>query len=432
MASRASSCLRRLSNGSRGLEVQFWRFVANRKVTLQRLIEGWSERTTEAASGRHVLAIQDSSEVSFKTQPGKRRNLGVVGHGNGRGLLVHAMVAVDAANGGLLGLVAGKIWTRKGRVGKKHAARDIHHKESGRWLTTAQDAKTVLAKASMVTVIADRESDIYAEWASVPSADFHLLTRAYHNRKMPCGNNLSDAVKAMPDAGLRTIELPARAPNAPARQAILTLRYGVVTLQRPPNAADARNLPEQVKLRMVDVVERHPPKGQQPIHWRLLTTHTISTPAQAWQIVDWYRQRWVIEQLFRLMKSQGLDIEASQITDADRLLKLAAIVTHAAAITLQLVQARNGKSREQANVAFTKTEIRALTAIEATYNNRTKLQSNPHKDQSLAWAAWIIARLGGWNGYPSSRPPGPITIRHGLEYFKAYADGFAQKDVCMR
>ena len=183
---------------------------------------------------------------------------------------------------------------------------------------------------------------------------------------------------------------------------------------------------------MVDVVERHPPKGQQPIHWRLLTTHTISTPAQAWQIVDWYRQRWVIEQLFRLMKSQGLDIEASQITEADRLLKLAAIATHAAAITLQLVQARSGQSQEQASVAFSKPEIRALTAIEAPYNSRTKLQSNPHKHQSLAWAAWIIARLGGWDGYPSSRPPGPITIRHGLEYFKAYADGFAQKDVCMR
>ncbi|MDW9411423.1 hypothetical protein GOA86_31755 [Sinorhizobium meliloti] len=26
------------------------------------------------------------------------------------------------------------------------------------------------------------------------------------------------------------------------------------------------------------------------------------------------------------------------------------------------------------------------------------------------WAAWSIARLGGWDGYSSSRPPRPITF----------------------
>jgi hypothetical protein len=39
------------------------------------------------------------------------------------------------------------------------------------------------------------------------------------------------------------------------------------------------------------------------------------------------------------------------------------------------------------------------------------------------WAGWIIAKLGGWDGYPKSKPPGPITFRHGLEYFKSIARG---------
>jgi hypothetical protein len=433
MVARASACVRQISDGLRGREVRFWRFLANRKVTLARLIEGWGERTSAAAAGRHILAIQDTSEINFKTQPGRRRGLGKVGQGgNGRGLLVHAMAAVDAVSGSLLGLVAGKIWTRRGAVRKSHALRDINHKESGRWLTTAEMAKSVLAKAAMVTVIADRESDIYGEWARVPEANFHLLTRIRHDRRMPCGGKLSDALEAMPDAGSRTIELAARAPNAPARNARLTLRYGVVSLKRPHNAADRKNMPDSVTLTIVEVLERHPPRGQKPIHWRLLTTHCVASEARAWQIVDWYRRRWVIEQLFRLMKSQGLDIEASQITEADRLLKLAAIVAHAAAITLQLVQARDGQSNERADVAFSQTEIDALAMVELRYNNRTQLQSNPHKPRTLAWAAWIISRLGGWNGYPSSRPPGPITIRHGLEYFKAYADGFDRENVCMR
>jgi Transposase DDE domain len=430
MVAHATSCLRRLGDGRRCREVQFWRFVANSRVTVERLLEGWGARSAQAAAGRHVLAIQDTTEINFATEPGRRRGLGKIAKGNTRGLLVHAMAAVDATSGSLLGLVTGRIWTRKGVVRTAHALRDIKNKESGRWLSTAETAKRVLAKAGMVTVIADRESDIYAEWALVPAPNFHLITRVWHDRRRQEGGKLSDALEEMADAGTRTITLPARAPNAPERKATLTLRFGPVTLKRPDDTME-RNLPATVTLSVVEVLERHPPKGQKPLHWRLLTTHGVVDEAAAWQIVDWYRMRWIIEQLFRLMKSQGLDIEASQITEADRLLKLAAIVAHAAAVTLQLVQARDGKSQEMADIAFSSDEIGALDTLDADYKGTTKLQTNPHRKRTLAWAAWLIARLGGWDGYPSSKRPGPITFRHGLEYFKAFAAGYARKDVCM-
>lgn len=54
------------------------------------------------------------------------------------------------------------------------------------------------------------------------------------------------------------------------------------------------------------------PEGIEPVHWRLLTTHDIADAAVAWRAVDWYRMRWTIEQLFRLMKSHGPRIEDSQ------------------------------------------------------------------------------------------------------------------------
>src|SRR5207237_4186191 len=120
-----------------------------------------------------------------------------------------------------------------------------------------------------------------------------------------------------------------------------------------------------------------------------------------------------------------------EITQADRLLKLAAIVAHAAAITLQLVQARNGKSNEMADIAFSGEEIEALGALSHKYKATTALQKNPHPKRSLAWATWLIARLGGWDGYPSSRPPGPITLKHGLEYFKAFAAAHGSRNVCI-
>jgi len=339
------------------------------------------------------------------------------------------MVAVDAEQGSCLGLVAGSIYTRQGRITTPHAKRPLEDKESRRWLDTAAAAKTVLAQASIVTVVADRESDIYAEWARLPGESFHLLTRAMRDRAVASGGTLSSAAEAFPFVATRTVALLAT-PKRAARQAALSLRFGAVEIRRPAGP-DAKNLPKTVSLRLVEVVERAPPEGVEPVRWRLLTTHAVRDPDAAWQIVDWYRRRWTIEQLFRLMKSHGLQLEDSQLASADGLIKLAAIATRAAAVILQLVQARDGTSSEPAGNAFTEPEIAALDALNAKIQGKTALQKNPHAVHSLAWAAWIIAKLGGWNGYSSAKPPGPITFRHGLQYFQAIAVGWALRDVCI-
>jgi hypothetical protein len=150
----------------------------------------------------------------------------------------------------------------------------------------------------------------------------------------------------------------------------------------------------------------------------------VRDAAGAWEIVNWYKKRWAIEQLFRLLKTQGLQIEDSRVESADRLLKLAAIAAKAAVITLQLLHARDGRSDEPASLAFTDEEIQLLAALATRYEGRTKLQSNPHPPRSLAWAAWIIARLGGWDGYPRTKP-GPITLHHGLTYFLGVASAWS-------
>jgi hypothetical protein len=42
---------------------------------------------------------------------------------------------------------------------------------------------------------------------------------------------------------------------------------------------------------------------------------------------------------------------------------------------------------------------------------------------TLGWVSWTIARLGGWTGYASERPPGPITMHNGLQRFVAMVEG---------
>ena len=426
MVTRASSCLRRAAEGDRAKIVQFGRFLANENVTLEALLAGWGEQTAVAVAGRHVLAIQDTSEINFRTKPERRRGLGEIGKGTGHGLLLHAMAAVDADSDACLGLVAGKIWTRQGRVTVPHDKRPLEQKESERWISTANRAKQVLSAAAMVTVIDDREGDIYAKWASVSDSNFHLLTRSMHDRVLADGASMYAISASWPIVDTATIAVAARA-DRPARQAKLMLRFGRVILKRPQKASS--DLPKTVELTLVEVAEVDPPAGVEPLHWYLLTTHDVSDVASAWQIVNWYKKRWIIEQLFRLIKTQGLQIEDSRIETADRLLKLTAIAAKAAVMILQLVQARDGRSAEPASNAFNEQQIKLLAALATKYEGRTAPQSNPHPPQSLAWASWIIARLGGWDGYPRTKP-GPITMRHGLQYFLGVAAAWETlKDV---
>lgn len=428
IVSRGHVCIRRLGDGDGAQTKQFRRFLANDDVTVAQVIASWPEQTGPAAAGRHVLGIQDTSEIFFRTQGKHTRGLGKIGKGNSRGALLHAMLGLDAATSDCLGLVAGSVYTRQGLVSTPHGKRALADKESRRWLETASAAKPVLAQAACVTVVADRESDIYAEWATLPAENFHLLTRAMHDRAVVGeGGTLFGAAEGLAFAGTRTVELRAT-PTRVEREAVLSLRFGPVAISRPPNPG-IKGLPDSVSLQLVEAVERNPPAGVEPVHWRLLTTHAVADEAKAWQIVDWYRQRWIIEQLFRTLKKQGFRIEDSQIENADILLKLIAIATKAAAITIQLVQARDGHSDLPATAAFDSALVPALAAINARYEAKTTRQKNPYPHPSMAWAAWIIARLGGWDGYRSSRPPGPITFKHGLDQFHAIAIGWALRDV---
>ena len=422
-------CLRRLAKGERALEVRFNRFLGNPKVTTAGIIESWSEGMVAAVEGRHVLAIQDTSEINFTTTPQRRRGLGEIGKGSGRGVLLHPLLAVDADDGTCLGLLGGEVWTRQGRRTVRHDRRDLSDRESQRWIATALAARPLLARAATVTVIGDRESDIFALYASAANASFHVLVRSMHDRKLADDTGLYETIDAQAVAGRRPIVLPARA-GRPERVAMLELRFAAIDLARPKTRF-LRHLPASLPLIIVDVREPHAPAGAEPLHWRLLTTHAVANAEQAWRIPEWYKRRWLSEQLFRVLKTQGLKIEDSQLASADRLLKLVAIATKAAVITIQLLQARDGRGQQSIHLAFTATEISALSALNRDFETRTKRLKNPHPPDRLAWAAWIIGRLGGWDGYPSSKPPGPITFKHGLEYFYAVAAGWTLRDVCM-
>jgi IS4 transposase len=145
-------------------------------------------------------------------------------------------------------------------------------------------------------------------------------------------------IAAEPEAGRLSLDLAAR-PVRTARKVTLAARFCPVTLRQPARGADRRD-PPQVSLFFVEAQEIDAPPGEEPIVWRLLTTHKATTLAEAAWIIELYRRRWIIEQLFRTLKSQGLDLEDSLLSDGEALERLAATALIAAANVMQLVQGR--------------------------------------------------------------------------------------------
>jgi Transposase DDE domain len=415
--------VRRLGD-SRARQTQFRRFLNNARVKVTEIIEAVGERTAGLVGGRHVLAIQDTTEVNYQSQADRKHNLGTVGNGTDVGLFLHPVLAVDADDGSCLGLVHAQIWRRKKQKAANYRELPIEKKESYRWLVGANTAKQLLSTtAAGVTIVADRESDIFEQWARLPDSNTHLLSRASQDRVLCDAGRLFETMDAWPEATRYEVDLPSRPGKRRARRAVLAVRFGEVEIRRPQTCSD-RTAPRGVRLTAIDVREVKAPRGEEPIHWRLLTTHTVDDVDKARQVIAWYSLRWNIEQLFRTLKSQGLDVESSMLEDGTALERLVMLGIVAATKTMQLVLARDPATPAlPVERVFDQQEIAVIKALQPRLEGRTEKQRNPHQPGTLGWASWTIARLGGWTGYASERPPGPITMRNGLQRFVAMVEG---------
>jgi len=402
--------------------MQFRRLLHNPSVTAAQMSQHAGRQTGERVAGRHVVALQDTSELvlgTARTRPG----YGAVGKGRAAGLLLHPVLAVEAGTQALLGLVSLQVWNRAADEVAPRRERATADKESQRWIDGARQAGSVLAQAASITMVSDRESDFYELFAERPH-NVDLVVRACQNRRIAAAPDepglLFAFIDGQPGQGRFTTTIPA-APGRGARKAELAVRFAAVALRRPRNGADPA-LPETLDVRLVDVREvSKPGDGGKPLHWRLLTTHAVGTTRDARRIVDLYRSRWTIEEFFRTLKTAGFDIEAADIGDPHAMINFVAAASIAAVTIKQLVQARDGNTGQRLGDAFDPDDRPVLEAICTKLEGRTERQRNPHPKASLAFAAWVIARLGGWTGYYGK--PGPKVMRIGLAEFNAIKFG---------
>jgi hypothetical protein len=392
--------VRRLG-GNRAGEIRLTRFLRNDAVSIDEMIAEAARRTAERCGDRDTLVIQDTTVIRSE---------------GGGGDYLHAVMAVDAQDGTILGLVDGQFLRRAS--GRKALRRElpIEEKESFRWLQGADAAASVCAGARRITVIADRESDIYEAFALCPEGT-DLLVRAAQDRSLEDGGQLFAALDALPEAGHADIDLPAQ-PGRRRRTTRLAVRFATMSLTRPARGFHA-GLPDAVALQWVDVREVSPPPGQPGVHWRLLTTRPVGNAAEAWAVAELYRKRWAIEQLFRTLKTQGFDIEGLRIEEAGPRDKLVTAALIAAITIQQLVHARDGGPGplRPCTDVIQPDDIPLLEAVSASLEGKTARQKNPHPRGSLAFVSWVCARLGGWTGYYGK--PGPVVMLQGWLEFQA-------------
>jgi len=234
---RQGVCIRKLGD-DRSEQVKFRRFLYNEAVTVTEMVAHRAAFVAVAAQGRHVLAIQDTSEINYQAQSGRKQQLGKVGNGSDIGLFVHPVLGVDAQSEECLGLIDVQVWRRTKSKAANYKKLPIEQKESYRWLHGGHQAKAVLAEASMVTILDDREGDIYEKWARLPDARTHLLTRACRDRSLADGGKLFSTMAAFPQAHRYEIDVSARPGKRSARRACLAVRFGKIRIRRSGNCSD--------------------------------------------------------------------------------------------------------------------------------------------------------------------------------------------------
>ena len=401
------------------------------------LIEELTGRTRSLCEGRVVLAIQDTSEVNLTAHSNRLKadsGIGRTDYAKGCiGFKIHPTLVVDATTLHPLGFSSLALWHRPQEMEDRHKRNyqrlKIEDKESYKWIRASNESKEMLQEAKQVIIIQDREGDIYDQLSKVPDENHHLLIRSKANRLLTEGGQLWDTLGKQDSVGTYQIAVAGdNRKHVTRRIANMEVRFLHTSVKRSDTAIG--NKTKEVKLYAVEAREVNS-KEKNPILWRLITTYPVTDFESSCQIILWYGCRWLIEQVFRLLKKQGFDIESSELEEGWAIRKLCVLMLSSILKIIQMKLAYDSEEEGQ-NIeeVFTQPEQECLNELNRKLEGKTDKLKNPFSPNQLKWATWIVGRLGGWKGYTSQRTLGLITLKTGLDKFYLIYEGWTlAKDV---
>lgn len=415
-----------------------YRLLSNPQVTAEDVLHPHVVRSAERAKECDVaLVLHDTTDIRFSCYGDVLRKNMSRPTAHTQGFRLHSSLAI-AADGTRfpLGVLSSRAFVHKADVmnddaQKWWAERDgIMDNENDRWLQGILAAEENAPDASSIHVC-DREGDAYELLGSLVELKLRFIIRLGQKRVVFNEDNeaveISAALKKHEFIHGVTRDLSVQArygagpvstrvdpSNSPkSRVAKVSFRVMKATIKRPRNRPDLSYIEAPTSLHIVEVLERNPPKGEQPLRWVIATTEPISTTDEVLQIVDYYSQRWVIEEFHKALKS-GCAYEKRQLSSAHALLNILSITIPVAVHMLMLRHFMHVSENASALKLFSKEDLLALRAM----SSETAIPSTSTVYDALI----VLARIGGH--IKNNGPPGWQVLYRGYIDFIHAKKGF--------
>ena len=400
----------------------FYDMANNPKVSHAQLLEAHCRRTRSAMAvcPGTVLIIHDTTEADYSGLD--IPDLGPIGNGHCRGLLVHNVLAVDYASREALGLVGQFLHRRRQvRKGERLAdRRDSPERESRLWVRGVEAVGAVRPGAMWVNVM-DRGGDSFECLERQVLLGQHFVVRSKSNRNVEVRDALGRRrrrklhayARGLADLGRRTVTVAGNAHQV-AREATVRVAAGAVRAPAPRQRRGEHS-GEPLDLWVVHVLEVEAPAGQAPLEWILLSDVPAATFKQACERVDWYACRPIIEE-FHKAKKTGCGMELPQFTTRKA---LEAVIAMVSVVAVQLLRLRDLARRADADTR------RADEVIDAQYVEVLSLWRFKEARPAMSVLEFLhaLGRLGGHLGRKHDRPPGWMVLWRGWTQLQLLVDG---------
>lgn len=388
--------------------------LANRpEVTHAAVLRPHQERTVaqmRAVAGTTVLLIHDTTELDYSGLHSLAAELGPIGNGHGRGYLCHNSLAVDPRRREVLGL-AGQLLHCREAVPPREGVADKRARESreSRLWTRAVEAIGPVVPDKRCIDVCDRGADVFEFLAYEVQAGRSFVVRSTYSRSIRVGHGkgrqtcLHAYARTLPEQGRRPLTIAAR-PGRPGRKTEVAVAWAAVRVV-PPHVRRGKYAPRPLDLWVIRVWETDPPAGVEPVEWILLTNVAVASVADAWERVDWYECRWLVEEFHKGQKT-GCAIEDMQFTTAAALQPMIALLS-VVAVTLLNLREIGRRPEAKTRLATEVVDAEYVKVLSHWRHKEVRLHMSIH-DFFLA-----LARLGGHQNRKSDGHPGWLVLWRG-------------------
>lgn len=394
-----------------------YRLLDNPEVTFAAVGESHWQMTRQTKPGRYLL-ICDTTDINRYTHQATT-GLGMLGDGKGRGMQLHSCLVYSADEKLIVGS-AGAMLHYRSHVSKNETRmqRLSRVRESELWGMLATEIGSPPEGSHWIHVF-DRGGDNFEAMCRIQQVHCDWIIRAAKlNRKVYDVEGqlrpLSEVIQHAELLGSYDLKLRSR-PGVKARSAHLQVSLARMKFPKPRHCSPwlrACRISE-LTMNVVTVEEVNPPRGVGPIHWVLLTSLPIENLEHAWQVIEDYECRWLIEEYHKVIKT-GCNIEGPALRTAERLEPLMALIS---VVGIRLFQMKLlGRSQPAA---------RAETHVPNSWLKCLKL-ARPKVQLAGATVYEFfreLAKLGGFLGRKNDGEPGWQTIWGGFQKLQSLLAG---------